>query len=270
MPMDLQAIRSPGTSDIGLKLSRSRVIATLAIALWTAALCSPGLGDASISTTDSASAAPPSSVLPDWAAAFPSGQTQPRNSFAIETTTGPEAMESIGGLPTSPSATGWFDPSSFDPSVSDDRKVTLDPRGCVYPDSFLRNLAGVDDDCGIVRPSIAESEFLSLPFLALSGWAIIILVAAGLPHLYGKWRVKRWLSRVRPQGTMSRGANPRGAGRASVTSRSGHRPHSRHSPADANFARDQARPAFWTNARVPGAVPHSGRSDSRSATEQKR
>jgi hypothetical protein len=258
--MNFEAITTPGGSDTRLGLLRLSALATLMASV--AAAASPSFGGAPISTGDSSSAelsraAPPAFKPADWTPAF-------------ETTTGPEVMESIFGLPTSPSATGWFDPSSFDPSVSDDRKVTLDPRGCVYPDSFLRNLAGVDDDCGIVRPSIAESEFLSLPFLALSGWAIIILVAAGLPHLYGKWRVKRWLSRVRPQGTMSRGANPRGAGRASVTSRSGHRPHSRHSPADANFARDQARPAFWTNARVPGAVPHSGRSDSRSATEQKR
>ncbi|HEY1430709.1 MAG TPA: hypothetical protein VGF39_03655 [Stellaceae bacterium] len=86
-------------------------------------------------------------------------------------------------------------------SATDDKfDVLVDPSACVYPDSFLRILAGGRDDCGFLNPGTDESEILTLPFLALSGWILVICVVAALYYFHRNWRVRRWLRRMQAQG----------------------------------------------------------------------
>jgi hypothetical protein len=96
---------------------------------------------------------------------------------------------------------GWFDETELKLSATDDKfDVLVDPSACVYPDSFLRILAGGRDDCGFLNPGTDESEILTLPFLALSGWILVICVVAALYYFHRNWRVRRWLRRMQAQG----------------------------------------------------------------------
>jgi hypothetical protein len=103
--------------------------------------------------------------------------------------------------------TGWFDKRELKlGAVGDDKSAMyVDPGACVYPDAFLRNLAGGRDDCGLLKPGADEYEILSLPFLALSAWVLVICVVAGLHHFYRNWRVWRWLRSMRAQGLVPSG-----------------------------------------------------------------
>jgi len=87
--------------------------------------------------------------------------------------------------------------------------VFVNPTACVYPDSFLRTLAGGRDDCGLLKPGPDEAEFLTLPFLAVSGWVLVISGVAGLHYLHRNWRVRRWLRRMQAQGLAPSAASPR-------------------------------------------------------------
>src|SRR5207244_11474862 len=89
---------------------------------------------------------------------------------------------------------GLFDSRPLELSPSDESyKIYSAPGACVYPDSYLRRLAGGPDDCQVIQPDDDESGVLALPFLAVSGWAMVILAVAGLHHFYGNWRVRRRL-----------------------------------------------------------------------------
>jgi len=74
----------------------------------------------------------------------------------------------------------WFDGRELKLSAAGDDKseMFVDPAACVYPDAFLRLLAGGRDDCGLLKPGADDSEILTLPFLALTAW---VLGSAGSP-----------------------------------------------------------------------------------------
>ena len=97
---------------------------------------------------------------------------------------------------------GWFDKRELKLGAAGDDKSAMfvDPAACVYPDAFLRSLAGGRDDCGLLKPGADESEILTLPFLALSAWVLVICGVAGLHHFYRNWRLWRWLRSMRAQG----------------------------------------------------------------------
>ena len=90
---------------------------------------------------------------------------------------------------------GWFDKRELKLGAAGDDKSAMfvDPAACVYPDAFLRALAGGRDDCGLLKPGADEYEILTLPFLAVSAWVLVICGVAGLHHFYRNWRLRRWL-----------------------------------------------------------------------------
>jgi hypothetical protein len=102
---------------------------------------------------------------------------------------------------------GWFHGRELKLSAAGDDKsdMFVDPAACVYPDAFLRLLAGGRDDCGLLKPNADEYEILTLPFLALSAWVLAICGVAGLHHFYRNWRVWRWLRSMRAQGLVPSG-----------------------------------------------------------------
>ena len=53
---------------------------------------------------------------------------------------------------------GWFDGRELKLSAAGDDKseMFVDPAACVYPDAFLRLLAGGRDDCGLLKPGADE------------------------------------------------------------------------------------------------------------------
>ncbi len=115
-------------------------------------------------------------------------------------------------FPTIASVSGLFDSAEFELNVSDDKHKYSASTTCVYPDSYLRTLGGGEDDCGVVNPD--ESEVLTLPFLAILGWGLVIVTVAGLYNLCGNWRVRRSLRRVGAQGVG--GAKRRGVARGTA------------------------------------------------------
>jgi hypothetical protein len=104
---------------------------------------------------------------------------------------------------------GWFDGRELKLGATGDDKsdMFVDPAACVYPDAFLRNLAGGRDDCGLLKPGDDASEILTLPFLALSAWVLVICTIAALPNFYRNWRLWRWLRSMRAQGLVPSATN---------------------------------------------------------------
>jgi hypothetical protein len=104
---------------------------------------------------------------------------------------------------------GWFDGRELKLSaVGDDKsEMFVDPAACVYPDAFLRLLAGGRDDCGLLKPAADESEILNLPFLALTAWVLVICGVAGLHYFHRNWRLWRWLRTLRAQGFVPSATN---------------------------------------------------------------
>jgi hypothetical protein len=105
-------------------------------------------------------------------------------------------------VPEADPAAGWFDHNELKLSAAGDDKADMfvDPAACVYPDAFLRSLAGGRDDCGLLKPGADKSEILTLPFLALSAWVLVICAIAALHHFHRNLRVWRWLRSMRAQG----------------------------------------------------------------------
>ena len=103
----------------------------------------------------------------------------------------------------------WFDGRELKLSAAGDDKseMFVDPAACVYPDAFLRLLAGGRDDCGLLKPGADDSEILTLPFLALAAWVLVICGVAGLHYFHRNWRVWRWLRSMRAQGLVPSGTN---------------------------------------------------------------
>ncbi|MBV9199484.1 MAG: hypothetical protein JOY83_07045 [Alphaproteobacteria bacterium] len=116
----------------------------------------------------------------------------------------------IDVAPQSDSFGGWFDGRELKLGTGDDKSdMFVDPMACVYPDAFLRSLAGGRDDCGFLRPGEGESETLTLPFLTLSAWVLVICAVATLHHFHRNWQVRRWLQRMGAQGLVASGASSR-------------------------------------------------------------
>lgn len=104
----------------------------------------------------------------------------------------------------------WFEGREFDAGAIDSKpRLDSEAGDCVYPYSFLRSLGRGRDDCGVLNPAADGPEVLSLPFLALWAWVLVICSVAGVHYFYGVWRVRRWLRRMRAQGLMPSPANRR-------------------------------------------------------------
>jgi len=116
-------------------------------------------------------------------------------------------------FPTIALVSSWFDSREFELNVADDKYKYSASTTCVYPDSYLRTLGGGADDCGVVNSD--ESEVLTLPFLAILGWGLVIVTVAGLYNVYGNWRVRRWFRRAGAQGVGVGARRPRGMARRS-------------------------------------------------------
>jgi hypothetical protein len=130
-------------------------------------------------------------------------------------------------VPTIASVSGLFDSKEFELNVADDKRKYSASTRCVYPDSYLRTRGGGEDDCGVVNPD--ESEVLTLPFLAILGWGLVIVTVTGLYNVCGNWRVRRWLRRVGAQGVSA--ARQRGVAR-----RTARRSSSRSKPRSRRYA----------------------------------
>ena len=113
--------------------------------------------------------------------------------------------------PQTDSLDGWFDERELKLGAPGDDKsdMFVDPTACIYPEAYLRSLAGGRDDCGVLKPGRDETETLTLPFLALSGWVLVIGAVAALHHFHHNWRVRRWLRRMEAQGLAPSGTHSR-------------------------------------------------------------
>ena len=112
------------------------------------------------------------------------------------------------------SVSGLFDSREFELNVSDDTHKYSASTTCIYPDSYLHTLGGGEDECEVVNPD--ESEVLTLPFLAILGWGLVIVTVAGLYNFCGNWRIRRWLRRVGAQGVGVGAAKRRGVARGTA------------------------------------------------------
>jgi len=188
-------------SDLGVELPRLVIIAVLAAGL-SAALSAPTANPAAAPMVEAQPAALVVSPSPLAGAEARPAQPHSIDVAVIRGTVDPASpADPIGG---------WFGVTELKLSETDDKfDVFVDPTACVYPDSFLRNLAGGRDDCGFLKPGPDEAEFLTLPFLALSGWVLVISGVAGLHYLHRNWRVRRWLRRMQAQGLAPSPAIPR-------------------------------------------------------------
>jgi hypothetical protein len=155
------------------------------------------------------------------AAGFVHGASSPFNTHSdieeaittsdpIRATTRDDAEQFVNSLAPLISPSDLFDTREFGLGLFDaNYKLYSDAGTCVYPESYLRTLAGGEDECGVLKPGGDESEGFGLPFLALSGWALVILAAAGLHYAYGNWRVRRWRRRLLAQGIVMNMPNRR-------------------------------------------------------------
>ena len=128
------------------------------------------------------------------------------HSYSIDPAVVAPAIDAASGA--DPTA-GWFDDRELKLSAAGDDKsdMFVDPTACVYPDAYLRSLAGGRDDCALLKPGTDESEILTLPFLALSAWVVVICAIAALHHFHRNWRLWRWLRSKRAQGLVPSGTN---------------------------------------------------------------
>ena len=112
------------------------------------------------------------------------------------------AVPAIDAAPGADPTAGWFDERELKLSAAGDNKsdMFVDLAACVYPDVFLRSLAGGRDDCGLLKPGADELGILTLPFLALSAWVVVICAIAALHHFHRNWRLWRWLRSMRAKG----------------------------------------------------------------------
>jgi hypothetical protein len=95
-------------------------------------------------------------------------------------------------LPTR-SVAGRSDAGWVELGISGDKSaMQIDPGTCVYPDSYLSNSGSGKDDCRALRPG-DDLGFFSLPFFALSGWALAIIAVAGMYRIRRGWRARQRL-----------------------------------------------------------------------------
>jgi hypothetical protein len=185
---------------VGVDLPRFVIIAVLAAAL-PAVLSMQTAGPAAAPLVDTH----PAEVLvgpPPVAGA----ETRTAQPHSIEP--GAEAGAVDAPMEADPTA-GWFDGRELKLSAAGDDKseMFVDPAACVYPDAFLRLLAGGRDDCSLRKPGTDETEILTLPFLALTAWVLVICGVAGLHYFHRNWRLWRWLRSLRAQGFVPSATN---------------------------------------------------------------
>jgi hypothetical protein len=185
---------------VGVDLSRLVIIAVLAAAL-PAVLSMQTAGPAAAPLVDTH----PAEVLvgpPPVAGA----ETRTAQPHSIEPAAAAGAVDAP--MEADPTA-GWFDGRELKLSAAGDDKseMFVDPAACVYPDAFLRLLAGGRDDCGLRKPGTDETEILTLPFLALTAWVLVICGVAGLHYFHRNWRLWRWLRSLRAQGFVPSATN---------------------------------------------------------------
>jgi hypothetical protein len=178
---------------VGVDLPRLVIIAVLAAAL-PAVLSMQTAGPAAAPLVE----AQPAEFL--VAPPPPRGaETTTAHPYSIDPAVADPAIDAAPG--TDPAAR-WFDERELKLSAAGDDKsgMFVDPAACVYPDAFLRSLAGGRDNCGLLKPGADESEILTLPFLALSAWVVVICAIAALHHFHRNWHLWRWLRTMRAQG----------------------------------------------------------------------
>jgi hypothetical protein len=185
---------------VGVDLPRLVIIAVLAAAL-PAVLSMRTAGPAAAPLVDTH----PAEVLvgpPPVAGA----ETRTAQPHSIEPAAAAGAVDAP--MEADPTA-GWFDGRELKLSAAGDDKseMFVDPAACVYPDAFLRLLAGGRDDCGLRKPGTDETEILTLPFLALTAWVLVICGVAGLHYFHRNWRLWRWLRSLRAQGFVPSATN---------------------------------------------------------------
>jgi hypothetical protein len=175
--------------DLGVDLPRRLIIAVLAAAL-PAVLPMQTAGPAAAPLVGAQPAeflvAPPPPLGAERKTAHP---------YSIDPAV---VVPAIDAAPGADPTAGWFDDRELKLSAAGDDKsdMFVDPTACVYPDAYLRSLAGTD-----------ESEILTLPFLALSAWVVVICAIAALHHFRRNWRLWRWLRSIRAQGLVPSGTN---------------------------------------------------------------
>jgi hypothetical protein len=133
--------------------------------------------------------------------------------YSVEATGWPGAGLFFDHSPTIASESSLFDSREFEPNVADDNHKYWASAICVFPDSYLRARGEDDDDCKVVKPDADASEVLTLPFLAILGWGLVIVTVAGSYNVFGNWRVRRWVRRVAAQGVEVGAAKQRGVAR---------------------------------------------------------
>ena len=185
---------------MGVDLPRLVIIAVLAAAL-PAVLSMQTAGPAAAPLVDTH----PAEVLvgpPPVAGA----ETRTAQPHSIEPAAAAGAVDAP--MEADPTA-GWFDGRELKLSAAGDDKseMFVYPAACVYPDAFLRLLAGGRDDCGLRKPGTDETEILTLPFLALTAWVLVICGVAGLHYFHRNWRLWRWLRSLRAQGFVPSATN---------------------------------------------------------------
>jgi len=193
---------SPEHRTLGVALPRLVIIAILAAAL-AAALSMETAGPAAAPLVE----APPAELL-----AGPPPPAGEEAKTAYPHSIDPAAAAAaIAAAPEADSSAGWFGHIELKSSAAGDDKAGMfvDPAACVYPDAFLRSLAGGRDDCGLLKPGADQSEFLTLPFLALSAWVVLIGAIAALHHFHRDWRLRRWLRNMKARGLVPSSANSR-------------------------------------------------------------
>jgi hypothetical protein len=185
-------------------------------------------GMVTILAVQATKAGPISAIDPHPAGLASPAPYPPEASPAIEAThaqdpTPADAVALDNEFLTIASAGGWFDAEGIGLGVADDRStIQIDPATCIYPDSYLGSLGRGQDNCRVFTPGGDNSETLSLPFLAVSAWALIIFAVASLYRVYRDWRARRWLSHLR-----ARGLVPQTADWRRHAARSSRRPGSR-------------------------------------------
>jgi hypothetical protein len=185
---------------VGVDLPRLVIIAVLAAAL-PAVLSMQTAGPAAAPLVDTH----PAAVLvgpPSVAGA----ETRTAQPHSIEPAAAAGAVDAR--MEADPPA-GWFDGRELRLSAAGDDKseMFVDPAACVYPDAFLRLLAGGRDDCGLLKSGTDQTEILTLPFLALTAWVLVICGVAGLHYFHRNWRLWRWLRSLRAQGFVPSATN---------------------------------------------------------------
>jgi len=118
---------------------------------------------------------------------------------AVESLKQSELVPSEELLPTG-SVAGWFVGGGAELGFWDDKSaLQIDPAACLYLDSYLHSGRSGKGDCRVLTPG-DDSEILTLPYLALSAWALVVIAAAGAYHIYRRYRARRWLHQLRGRG----------------------------------------------------------------------